>query len=152
MDDTIGGADDVFVTKIAGPTTPVDEGDVDVVGDSDGGGGGCFVATAAFGSPVEGHVSILRAFRDTYVLPCALGQIFVRTYNKYSPSLAHFIAKHETLRTVVRIGLMPLVAISFSTLHFGPIITLTMLVVLLVIPIFLFRCYRRKARSYRASN
>ena len=114
--------------------------------DGGGGGGGCSIATAAYGSPMESHVSMLRAFRDTYLLPSALGRIFVRTYNKYSPPLAHFIAEHEVLKMAVRIGLLPLVAISYSTLHFGPIITLTILVVLLAISIFLVPFYRRKAR------
>ncbi|MHC4560349.1 MAG: CFI-box-CTERM domain-containing protein, partial [Planctomycetota bacterium] len=115
-------------------------------------GGGCFIATAAFGSPMEKHVTILEDFRDTYFLPCALGRIFIRTYNKYSPQLAHLISRHETLKVAVRIGLMPLVAVSYSALHFGPIITLTMLVGLLAIPIFLVSFYRRKDRSHRANN
>ena len=150
FDDTIGGAADAFVTKIA----EVDEGDGGVDGgvDGGGGGGGCFIATAAYGSPMESHVIILKDFRDTCLLPCALGRIFVRTYNKYSPPLARFISKHEILKVTVRIGLMPLVAVRYATLYFGPTVTLSMLVGLLVLPIFLFRCYRRKARSYRADN
>jgi len=105
----------------------------------------CFIATAAYGSLLEPHVATLRRFRDVYLLPSALGRLFVKTYYAYSPPPAGFIAKHETLKAAVRVGLLPLVAISYSTLHFGPIVALTMLVVLLVIPIFLFRSYRRKA-------
>ena len=121
-------------------------------GGGGGGGGGCSIATAAFGSPMETHVSTLRNFRDTYLLPCALGRIFVRTYNKYSPSLAQFIAKHEMLKVAVRISLLPLVVVSYSMLQFGPVITLTMLVVLLMLGIVLVSFYRRKVRSYRANN
>ena len=112
----------------------------------------CFIATAGYGSPVEKHVTTLKNLRDTYILPYALGRIFVRTYYKYSPPLAHFIAKHDTLRAMVRIGLLPLVAVSYSTIYFGPVVTLSMLVGLLVLPIFLVSFYRRKARSYRANN
>ena len=121
-------------------------------GGGDSSGGGCFVATAAFGSPMESHVSILRNFRDTYLLPYALGRIFVRTYNKYSPPLAHFIAKYEMLKVVVRTSLLPLVAVSYATLYFGPTVTLTILVVLLMLAIILVSVYRRKARSYRANS
>jgi hypothetical protein len=110
-----------------------------------GGGGGCFIATAAFGSPMEAHVTILKNVRDNYLLPCSLGRSFVITYYKYSPPVAHFIAKHEILRAVVRIGLLPVVGVSYSMLHFGPTITLTMVVCLLVIPILVVASYRRKS-------
>jgi len=120
----------------------------------DGGGGGsssggCFLATAAFGSPMEKHVAILKDFRDTYLLPCALGRIFVKAYDKYSPPLAHFISKHEILKVAVRISLLPLVAVSYATLHFGPLITLSMLVAFLTLPIFFVSFYRRRAVAVR---
>jgi hypothetical protein len=118
-------------------------------GGGSSGGGGCFIATAAFGSPMEKHVTTLRSFKDTYLLPCALGRILVRTYSRYSPPLAHFIAKHEILKAAARISLLPLVAISYATLHFGPVITLCMLVVLLILPILLVLSCRRKAAAVR---
>jgi hypothetical protein len=110
-----------------------------------GGDGACFIATAAYGSPVERHVTILEDFRDTYLLSNAVGRIIVKAYYKYSPPLARCIAKHETLKAAVRIGLMPLVAISYATRHFGPTVTLTMLIMLLIIPIPLVWLFRRKA-------
>jgi hypothetical protein len=121
-------------------------------GSSGGGGGGCFIATAAFGSPMEAHVTILKNLRDNYLLPSALGRLFVRIYYKYSPPLANFITKHESLKTAVRIGLMPLVAISYTTLHFGPVFSLTMIVVFLVTTILLVSFCRRRTRGYRANN
>jgi len=98
---------------------------------------------------MERHVTVLKNFRDSYLLLWAPGRIFVRAYYKYSPPLAHFISKHETLKVAVRISLLPLVAVSYSTLHFGSTITLTMLAVLLTLAIFLVSFYRRKALAIR---
>jgi len=127
-------------------TTTTGGGDGSSGGSSGGGsgGGGCFIATAAFGSPMEIHVTILKDFRDAYLHPCALGRVFVRTYYKYSPPLAHFIAKHEILKAVIRISLLPLVAMSYTTLHFGLVTTLCMLVAFFVLPIFLVLFHRRR--------
>jgi hypothetical protein len=41
------------------------------------GGGGCFIATAAFGSKYENHVQLLRRFRDLYPMSNRIGRIFV---------------------------------------------------------------------------
>ena len=65
-----------------------------------GGGGGCFIATAAFGTATESHVGILTDFRDQYLHSCQFGRKFISTYYKYSPPVAHFISKHETLREI----------------------------------------------------
>lgn len=121
-------------------------------GGGGGGGGGCFIATAAYGSHIADDVVALKEFRDNILLKNSVGRSFVRFYYEVSPPIANYIKGHESLKTAVRIGLMPLVAISYSALHFGPVITLTMLVVVLVIPIFLFPFYRRRAKSYSARN
>jgi hypothetical protein len=71
--------------------------------------GNCFIATAAFGSPLEAHVRILQQFRDQYLLPNAPGRAFVRAYYRYSPPLAAIIAAHPALRAIVRVLLIPLV-------------------------------------------
>jgi hypothetical protein len=127
----------------------------DGAGGGGGGGGssgGCFIASAAYGSYLDPHVDVLTDFRDNHLLTNTLGKAFVSFYYRTSPPLADYIEGHESLKTAVRISLMPLVAISYCTLHFGPAITLTMLVVLLVIPISLVSSYRRRVRSYRANN
>ncbi len=91
------------------------------------GGEGCFIATAAFGSIFERHVRILRQFRDVYLLPTKAGQAFVKAYYKYSPSVAEFIADHDTLRTMVRWSLLPVVGLSWMALQIGVAPTLLLL-------------------------
>ena len=93
------------------------------------GGGGCFIATAAFGSKFEKQVQLLRRFRDRYLMPHKIGRAFVKGYYRYSPPMADFIARHDTLRMMVRWSLAPLIGVSWMLLHLGflPILLLLFL-------------------------
>ncbi len=79
---------------------------------SAGGGGGCFIATAAWGSDMQKQVRYLRAFRDNYLLDNRAGRWFVRQYYHYSPPLADYIRSRPRLRALVRASLKPLVVLS----------------------------------------
>jgi len=74
----------------------------------------CFIATAAYGSPLDSHVQALRDFRDRYLQRSAPGRAFIRFYYRHSPAIAAVIAEHAWLRFLVRMLLTPLVlAIAF---------------------------------------
>jgi len=92
-----------------------------------GGGGGCFIATAAYGSLMKPHVKILREFRDRFLLTNSIGKSFVKFYYKYSPPMADFIAEHANLKTIVRVGLLPVVGASWVTLKIGYVFTMALM-------------------------
>ena len=72
---------------------------------------GCFIATAAFGSPLEREVRTLRAFRDRRLLGNPLGRAAVRLYYAASPPLAHAIAQSDRARAATRALLLPVVTL-----------------------------------------
>jgi len=67
-----------------------------------GSGAGCFIATAAYGTPTAKQIDVLREFRDMVLLKNTIGSQFVALYYRFSPPVADFIAGNELLRTVVR--------------------------------------------------
>ena len=81
----------------------------DVTSFGSGPGGGCFIATAAYGSYMEPQVATLRRFRDEWLLTNAPGRAFVDLYYEYSPPIADYIADNYTARLLVRTALTPIV-------------------------------------------
>jgi len=73
--------------------------------DTTPGGGGCFIATAAYGSCIAKEVVALRKFRDH---KNSLGRSF-EFYYEISPLIAYYTGEHETLRTAARLALTPVV-------------------------------------------
>ncbi len=79
---------------------------------------GCFIATAAYGTPFSEEIKILKLFRDRTLSKFVLGQIFIDTYYLYSPKIAKFIAKSGFRRWLVRFALNP--AVFFIKLFMFP--------------------------------
>ncbi len=99
-------------------------------------GGGCFIATATYGSSTDYHVNLPREFRDRFLIINPLGEEFLKLYYTYSPTLADLVAKHETLRKVVRFSLLPFAAMAYVMLYLGAETSMLSLATLLIILIF----------------
>jgi hypothetical protein len=67
-----------------------------------GSGGGCFIATAAYGTSTAKQIDVLREFRDGVLLKSTVGSQFVALYYQLSPPVADFIGGNGFLRTLVR--------------------------------------------------
>jgi hypothetical protein len=78
---------------------------------------GCFVATAAYGSPLAAELRPLRALRDRHLLGNPLGGLAVALYYAFSPPLARAIAVDDGLRAAARAALAPLVEWSRAALE-----------------------------------
>ena len=120
-----------------------------------GSGGGCFIATAAFGSYLDPYVVILRKFRDAFLLTNSPGRSFVEWYYRVSPSIADKIRGSEGLKACVRASLMPVVGFSFLCLRAGllPAVLLCALLLLMAaIPVAagVRRLRYRETRDRRA--
>lgn len=77
-----------------------------------GDGGGCFIATAAYGSVLTKDVDTLRNFRDHYLLTNIPGQWFIKNYYRYSPPVADKLAQSPELKALMKGLLFPLVGLS----------------------------------------
>jgi hypothetical protein len=70
----------------------------------------CFVATAAYGTPLEPRIGVLRRFRDRHLRTNVLGRALVAVYETVGPHLADVIREDEDLRAAARAVLDPIVS------------------------------------------
>jgi hypothetical protein len=65
-------------------------------------GGGCLLATVAYGTPHAEDVLFLRQFRDRHLKPHALGRWIISVYEWTSPSLVDMTQRSEVFRGMIR--------------------------------------------------
>jgi len=106
----------------------------------------CFIATAAYGSYLDPHVQILREFRDQYLLTNPVGERLVSLYYEYSPPAADFINEHPALKPLVRVGLLPAVAMSTVATNTASADKMAILGSLALISVTLAVCLTRWSR------
>ena len=82
-----------------------------VASSGDGDGGGCFIATAAYGSPLRREIRWLSAFRDRWLAGPA-GRPLLSAYSRLGPPAARFLAERPALRPLVRATIAPTVPLA----------------------------------------
>jgi len=75
-------------------------------------GGGCLIATAAFGSEMAPQVQFLREIRDNTVLQTQSGSTFMTGFNQFyysfSPTIADYERENPAFKEAVKLTLTPL--------------------------------------------
>ena len=72
----------------------------------------CFIATAAYGSPLAAEVERLRGLRDRVLRKTVLGELAVEAYYTFSPAVAGVVGESELLRATARTLLYPIVSVA----------------------------------------
>jgi len=84
-------------------------------------GGGCLIATAAFGSELAPQVQQLRELRDNHLLQTETGASFMNTFNdvyySFSPIIADYERENTVFREMVKIAITPMIS-SLSILNY----------------------------------
>jgi hypothetical protein len=79
----------------------------------------CFIATAAFGSPLEPKINSLRNFRDQVLRNYKWGREFTKWYYMTSPKYAVKLLDSPKLQKLVQVSLWPVWVFSELSLRFG---------------------------------
>jgi hypothetical protein len=78
--------------------------------------GGCFIATAVYGSDLASEVILLKKVRDEHLLKSKFGHFMVNLYYGVSPSIARVLKLNPFLRRLIKVlFIKPLVIILKKT-------------------------------------
>ena len=91
---------------------PASSENSEMVNNSDKEGGGCLIATAAFGSEMAPQVQFLREIRDNTVMSTQSGTAFMTGFNQFYYSFSPYVADYErenpVFKEAVKVTLTPL--------------------------------------------
>ena len=77
-------------------------------------GGGCLIATAAYGSELAPQVQLLREIRDNQLMNTESGSAFMSTFNEayysFSPIIADMERESPMFKEAVKLGLTPMLS------------------------------------------
>ena len=91
-------------------------------------GGGCLIATAAYGSEMAPQIQFLREIRDNTVLQTESGSVFMTGFNQFyysfSPAVADYERENPVFKETVKLALTPMLT-SLAILNYVDIDSVT---------------------------
>jgi hypothetical protein len=85
-------------------------------------GGGCLIATAAYGSEMAPQVQLLREIRDNQLMSTSSGISFMTEFNQlyysFSPTIADLERENPVFKEAVKLGITPLLS-SLSIMEYA---------------------------------
>lgn len=77
-------------------------------------GGGCLIATAAYGSELAPQIQQLREIRDNQLLKTESGKLFMNSFNdvyySFSPVIADYERENTIFKELVKIAITPMIS------------------------------------------
>jgi len=102
----------VATQPVCGPGTVLKNGLC--VAEQQQSGGGCLIATAAFGSELAPQIQFLREIRDNTVLQTESGSAFMTGFNQlyysFSPTIADYERENAAFKETVKIAITPMLS------------------------------------------
>ena len=104
-----------------GPGTELINGVCQVIKSKEPSGGGCLIATAAYGSELSPQVQQLRELRDNKLLQTESGSAFMNGFNdfyySFSPHIADYERENPVFKEIVKLTITPMIS-SLSILNY----------------------------------
>ncbi len=115
---------DIFATDVLpGMEETIQEPTIDESTPEPAKGGGCLIATAAYGTELAPQVQQLRELRDQKLMKSNYGKLFMDSFNQFyysfSPHVADYERENFLFKESVKLSLTPMIA-SLSILNYVP--------------------------------
>ena len=127
-------------------------------------GGGCLIATAAYGSEMAPQVQLLREIRDNQLMNTESGSAFMSGFNElyytFSPTIADMERENPMFKEIVKAGLIPMLSTlsimenansESEVLGFGLSVIALNLGMYIAAPAMMFYGISKKVKSLKSS-
>lgn len=104
----------------------------------------CFIASAAYGSPLDHRLDVLRNFRSEILNKFEVGRKFINFYYTEGPYAAKWVVDHPWSRPIIQFLLWPVWMFAWISLNWGLSIAASISVFSFAFPFLVYLFVRRK--------